>query len=471
MIAKVLIIDDDGSYRGMLTQQVQAMGHSATVARDLREGAEKSQSKQFDVILLDVNLPDGSGLESIPRFQQGVMPPEIIIITGFGDADGAELAIGSGVWDYLSKGASVDAIKLSLTRALQYRESRTKTMAPRALKLGNMVGSSPSFSVCLDLLAQAAGSNASVLVTGETGTGKELFASAIHENSARAQERFVVVDCAALPETLVESVLFGHEKGAFTGADRAQEGLIKQAGGGTLFLDEVGELPLSLQRSFLRALQEHRFRPVGARTEVSSDFRLIAATNRNLDEMVRDKTFRQDLLFRLRSLTAELPPLRNRMEDVRPLAFHFVKRFCTTQGLAPKGFSPEFMDALSSHTWPGNIRELANTIEGAVAAAGAEPILFAKHLPSHVRIHIARASFSATAPPIAENAEPSALPRELPPIHEYLAALCDRAEREYLLRLVTDANRDAETACRMSGLSRTRLYARLQKHRISLSGQ
>ncbi len=205
--------------------------------------------------------------------------PEIIVITGLGHPDEAELAITSGAWDYLEKPASFDAIKLPLLRALEYRSERTPGNMAAALKRNGIIGDSEKITACLELVAQAAESDANVLITGETGTGKELFAKVIHANSRRAQKSFVVVDCTALPETLVESVLFGHARGAFTGAETSEEGLIKQADGGTLFLDEIGELPSTIQKKFLRVVQEHRFRPVGGRREITSDFRLMAATN------------------------------------------------------------------------------------------------------------------------------------------------------------------------------------------------
>ena len=215
-----------------------------------------------------------------------------------------------------------------------------------ALKTEGIVGASPRLGACLDTLAQAAGSDANVLITGETGTGKELFAWAIHKNSSRAGRSFVVVDCAALPETLVESTLFGHLRGAFTGADKPRDGLIKQADGGTLFLDEIGELSPSIQKAFLRVLQEKRFRPVGGGQEVSSDFRLIAATNRRLDDMARSGAFREDLLFRIRTLVLELPPLRDTKEDLRDLVVHYVVKFCEQYGVPMKSFSPEFHEVL-----------------------------------------------------------------------------------------------------------------------------
>ena len=235
------------------------------------------------MVFLDVRMPDGDGLAMLPLIQAARSAPEIIIMTGFGNASGAELAITSGAWDYIEKGSSVKEITLSLVRALEYRKQKRSSNSTRnvvMLKRDAIIGISPAIKACLEQVAQAAECDASVLVTGETGSGKELFARAIHENSRRAPKPFVVVDCAALPDTLVESLLFGHEKGAFTGAEQSRSGLVAQANGGTLFLDEVGELPLSMQKAFLRVLQEHRFRPVGSHREVCSDFRLVAATNR-----------------------------------------------------------------------------------------------------------------------------------------------------------------------------------------------
>ena len=272
------------------------------------------------MILLDVGLPDGNGLDAIARIQKAESRPQIIIITASGDQNGAELAIRNGAWDYIQKPASVHDMALSIIRAIQYREERKGKRqgagAPRLLKLDGIVGNCPKMKERFELVAQAADTETNVLITGETGTGKELFASAIHNNSLRAKKPFVVVDCSALPETLVESILFGHDKGAFTGAQKAREGLIKQADGGTLFLDEVGELPFPVQKAFLRVLQERRFRPVGTGAEISSDFRLIAATNRDLQKLVLEGVFRDDFLFRLRSFIIELPPLREREEDI-----------------------------------------------------------------------------------------------------------------------------------------------------------
>jgi two-component system, NtrC family, response regulator len=284
-MADVLIVDDDKSLAEMLVGQIVAAGHKAEAANTLAEGSNKIKKNAFDVVLLDVQLPDGNGLEYLPQFKDARSKPEVIIITGQGEADGAEKAILSGAWSYIEKPYVFRELSLHLSRALQYRQEKKKVVeVPVALKRERIIGSSKSLSKCLDQVARAACCDVSVLITGATGTGKELFAKAIHENSARSGKHFVVVDCAALPETLIESILFGHVKGAFTSAEKQQDGLVRHAHGGTLFLDEVGELSIGIQKTFLRLLQEHEYRPVGSSKHEYSDFRLVAATNRDLSE-------------------------------------------------------------------------------------------------------------------------------------------------------------------------------------------
>jgi two-component system NtrC family response regulator len=315
-----------------------------------------------------------------------------------------------------------------------------------------------------ELLAQAAGSDANVLISGETGTGKELFSWAIHANSLRAGKNFVVVDCAALPETIVESVLFGHERGAFTGADKSTIGLITQADGGTLFLDEVSELPVSIQGSFLRALQERRFRPVGSVKEVKSDFRLIAASNKNLDQMVREGRFRKDLLFRLRTFTIELPPLREHPEYVRELTAYYLNTLSARYGKGMKGCAPEFMDTLLEYPWPGNVRELINALERAIAAAGESPTLFPAYLPAEIRIKVKREQVGEEEDP-TEAPHPTGPTRHsLPALQEHREAAVREAERQYLHQLIALTGRDIAQASKVSGLSRSRLYGLLKKH-------
>lgn len=468
-MAKILIIDDDYMVCQSLSLVASRKGHQVTAVHTLGESLKKTTEETFDVVFLDVRLPDGNGLEIIPQIKKLPLAPEIIIMTGFGDPHGAELAIRNGVWDYLEKGATTKEISLSLVRALQYRKQKqTEDCISKVidLKREEIVGNSPHLEACLEQVGQAAASEASVLITGETGTGKELFARAIHHNSCRASKNFVVVDCAALPETLIESLLFGHEKGVFTGADHSREGLILQADGGTLFLDEIGELSLTLQRAFLRVLQEHRFRPLGSNRELESRFRLVAATNRDLDKMVKNGQFRDDLLFRLRSFAIELPSLRERLEDIKPLTRHYTDLICERNCIPPKGFSPDFLRTLSSYQWPGNVRELVNTLERTVSASRQEPILFSKHLPIGLRIEVAQTTMKhEPSTPMIAGRETQ---QNLPFLQNYRDSVLSRAEKEYLQELMVISGNDISTACRMSGLSQSRLYALLKNQGIAL---
>lgn len=464
-MAGILIIDDDPVFSEMLSFEISERGHHAVTAPTIGEGLCNVRTGMFDIVFLDVCLPDGNGLEVLPKIKGIPAPPEIIIITGMGDPDGAELAIKSGAWDYVEKPSSLNGIILTLTRALQYREERSLHRSTFALKREGIIGGSPKLQSCLDLMAQAANGDAPVLIRGETGTGKELFAWGIHRNSLRAEGRFVVVDCAALSETLVESILFGHEKGAFTGADRTRNGLISQADGGTLFLDEVGELPLSAQRTFLRVLQEHRFRPLGGGREQTSDFRLVAATNRDLDRMAAAGTFRQDLLFRLRAFIIELPPLRERCDDIRELAMSHLAKLCYRYNIGIKGFSPEFFEILVHYPWPGNIRELFNALEQTLAVSRHEPVLFPKHLPTNIRVELARNALDRE--PAAPARTPPPISQEFPCLQEVRETAVAEAEKQYLRNLLILMREDLKKACAVSGLSRSRLYALMQKHRIS----
>jgi two-component system NtrC family response regulator len=479
-MGKILIIDDDEMMCKAMCMLAEQMGHESTYANTINEGLEKTSSVPFDVVLLDVMMPDGNGLDVLPKIGDTSSKPEVIIITTAGDPDGAELAIRSGAWDYIEKTSSVKEMMLPLSRALQYRQEKLSKLAPVVLKRERIVGNSPRMKACLDLLAQAAVSDVNVLITGETGTGKELFARAIHFNSprndkgslsqaingnrSRADKHFVVVDCTALPETLVESVLFGHERGAFTGADKTQEGLIKQADGGTLFLDEIGELPLATQKAFLRVLQERRFRPVGGKVEIESNFRLIVATNRDLNQMTEQGEFRKDLLFRLRSLTIDLPPLRERPEDIKDLVRFHVARLCDRYGIATKGFSSDFFDALMAYDWPGNVRELVNTLDGAIAVAGNDPTLYNKHLPVHIRIQMARTSVSKGTHENHRFQGGNNYDAGIPNLKDFRLSL----EKEYFENLVSFTNGDARRACQISGLSRSRFYELLSKHNLSI---
>ncbi len=466
-MTNILIIDDDDIFSEMLSDMVTRLGHNATRAMNIRDGLDKTLSGSFDVVFLDVYLPDGNGLDVLPKIREATSHPEIIIITGFGDSEGAELALKNGVWDYIGKPSSIKEMQLTLVRALQYRKDKVSTNPPVALKVEGIIGNSPQMKACLDLVAQAGQSDASVLITGETGTGKELIASAIHNNSPRSEKNFVVVDCTSLPQTLVESILFGHEKGVFTGADRMREGLVKQAHGGTLFLDEIGELPLIVQKNFLRVLQERRFRPLGSDKEIESDFRLISATNRDLRKMVGENQFREDLLFRVKTFSIDLLPLREHSEDIKELAVYYSTKLCERYRIAIKGFSPEFFDSLMAYSWPGNIRELISTMEMAISEAFNEPTLHVKHLPVDIRIGLKKMEFARSEASDIDKHEFLPSEKSLNPLGDYREKAIAEAEKEYLENLMKITAGNIKESCRISGLSRPRLYALLKKYNIT----
>jgi len=466
-MAKILIADDDRMVCRSIAEVVSRMGHQAHSEISLKDFLRRLEREPYDLIFLDVRMPDGSGLDILPEILGDSNPPEVIIITGYGDPDGAELAIKSGAWDYITKPLSANEIRLLVERALQYRKEKDGTAHPIALKRDGIIGKSPQISAALNVLAQAAVSDANVLITGETGTGKELFAWAIHENSQRKNKNFVVVDCASLPETLVESVLFGHRRGAYTGADRSQEGLVKQADKGTLFLDEVGELPLTIQKSFLRVLHERKFRPVGGNQEIRSDFRLVAATNRDLETQVRKGMFREDLLFRLRTLVIDLPPLQAIPGDMRELVLHYLDKLCNRYSTEVKGISPGFWHVLEAYDWPGNVRELVQALERSIVAAQDDPTLFPKHLPQHIRIEVAKDSID-TGSSFSEKSR-GRIESDFPKIQDVRDKVIAEAEKKYLYELIEFTGKNIRRACELSGLSRSRLYTLLKKYSITTS--
>lgn len=409
-MARVLIIDHDPVFSETLASIVTGLGHRSKQAKSLAEAFASGRKHDTDIVYLNTQLPDGNGLLAIAQLNAMRGHPEIIVMTGTPTPDGAEKAIRNGAWDYVEKQSAIDRMVLPLIRAIDYRGKRPARNGSVKLKRSGIIGNSAGIKKCLSLVAEAASSDASALLLGETGVGKEVFARAVHENSLRANGPFVAVDCASMSRTLASSILFGHQKGAFTGADKDREGLVAQANNGTLFLDEVGELPLAMQKIFLRVLQEHRFRPVGARTEKTSDFRLICATNRNLEEMVARGTFRSDLLFRIRTVVMALPPLRDRTDDLPHLIEHYVKQLCGKYGMPAKGISPDLLDLTKEYSWPGNVRELIHTLERAVLAAKDTPKIFSRHLPDHIRINIARAAADKTQQEIKALTENNQIP-------------------------------------------------------------
>ncbi|MCP3875380.1 MAG: sigma-54-dependent Fis family transcriptional regulator [Desulfobacteraceae bacterium] len=461
-MAKILIIDDDDGVVHTMSRLVEDMGHKVESALTIKEGLKKIGISIFNLILLDVNLPDGCGLDIIEDIMKSPFSPQVIIMTAFSDPDGAELAINNGAWDYVEKPASPNKFRLQISRALQFQEQKKISESSIPFDADNIIGDSQTITLCIEQASQMARSEANVLITGETGTGKELFAKMIHENSLRKNNSFIVVDCSILSENFIESVLFGHEKGSFTGADKKRNGLVNLANNGTLFLDEVGELPLSTQSAFLRVLQEKKFRPVGSEDEISSNFRVIAATNKNLDQMVNEKQFRNDLLYRLKSFTIELPPLKNREKDIEKIALYYIKLFCNQYRMDLKEISPDFLEMILKYKWPGNVRELANTIEACISTSPKEKILFAYHLPRKIRTEIARLTVTKSKKIQSIDVEDLDRNNCSLPFKDVL----ENTEIIYLEQLYSQTEGDIQKICRISGLSRSVLYRKLKKHHI-----
>jgi two-component system NtrC family response regulator len=465
---QIIIIDPQLAYWTEVIQEITQKNIQIHPFSTFTTAQKTLEENSLLLVILHTSIPDTNAIDETWKLKQKSDAPEVIIMTDSANADEAEQAIRSGAWEYIVRPAQAKSILPLIQRIVEYSTS------PRFAKnikefdgasFEGIVGESPKIKACLTLAHQTANSDANVLIRGETGTGKELLAWAIHKNSPRANNNFVVVDCAALPETLVESTLLGHERGAFTGADKVQDGLIKQADGGTLFLDEVGELPLSVQKSFLRVLEEHRFRRVGGKEEIESNFRLLSASNKNLDHLMREGKFREDLLFRLRSFMIELPTLRERKADIKSIVHFHLPRLCNRIGNDVINVSEEYYAALLDYSWPGNVRELVNTLDRSIVAARNESMLFPQHLPTYLRISLAREKATQQHSNGHQRQEQTKL---LLPLQEVRDSVIAQTEEEYLRSLMNAIQGDIAEACRISGLSRSRLYSLLKKYKISL---
>ncbi|MDR1242323.1 MAG: sigma-54 dependent transcriptional regulator [Deltaproteobacteria bacterium] len=355
---------------------------------------------------------DNKGLwPMMPPLAQLPGQPAIIAVVRGQDAEAGAFAIQSGCWDVLNMPCEAPTLSSTIKSCLTDRKI-LETQSSSSLKRENILGGSPALQRLLQQIGAIASSDSSVLILGETGTGKELFAKAIHANSPRAGKPMIVVDCTNLPATLAESLLFGHARGSFTGAVESSEGLFKQADGGTIFLDEIGELDINVQKSLLRVIQERRFRPLSAKKEISCDFRLIAATNQDLEAMVHAGRFRQDLYHRINTQTITLPPLRDRVEDIPVLFRHYVDIFTENQRLSAKGIAPETMEALKKYPWPGNVREMVNVADSAVLKSHSLNRIYPQHLPGDIRLFLIRANI--TAQDLLKTAQESSSEAELP---------------------------------------------------------
>jgi two-component system response regulator HydG len=402
----------------------------------------------FDVIVTDLNMPGTSGLELCERVRANRPDVPVVVITAFGSMDTAVAAIRAGAYDFITKPFEMDVLRLTLDRAVQHHRLRDEVKRLRkavteSRGFGEILGGSPAMRRVLDLVDRASESDATVLVTGESGTGKELIARALHQHSRRREGPFLAVSCAAMPEALLESELFGHARGAFTDAKASRTGLLLQASGGTLLLDEIGDMPLGLQPKLLRAIEDRRIRPLGENTERPFDVRLVCATNRDLEADIEAKRFRADLFYRINVIHVELPPLRAREGDVLPLAQHFVRHFGQAAGKQIAGVSTEAAERLLAYAWPGNVRELRNCMERAVALTRFEEIAV-EDLPEKIQTY-------RRSRVVVDLDDTSHL------------VTMEEVERRYILRVLEAAGGHRSKAAQILGLDRKTLYRKLER--------
>jgi DNA-binding NtrC family response regulator len=448
MARRVLIVDDDRAMCDLLRADLTDRGFEVLARLTAADALALLEARDFDVVLTDLNLGGMSGIELGRRVAEGRPDVPVVVITAFGSIETAVEAIRAGAYDYITKPIDLEALVLALDRAIAHHALRQEVRRLRravdeSSRFEDLAGPSAAMREVWDLLARVADSDASVLVTGESGTGKEVVAKALHARGKRQRGPFVAINCAAVPEALLESELFGHQRGAFTDAKASRVGLFTQASGGTLFLDEIGELPLGMQPKLLRALQERTVRPVGGTAEVPFDARIIAATNRDLETAVEEGRFREDLYYRINVIHVELPPLRARGSDVLLLAQRFVDELAARAGKRVTGISGPAAEKLLAYAWPGNVRELQNCVERAVALTAYEQIT-ADDLPAKVRDH-------RPTHVVLDAADPS----ELWPLEE--------VERRYVLRVLESAGGNKTLAARILGLDRKTLHRKLDR--------
>lgn len=451
MKGKILIVDDDAAHLHMLKTLLQSYGHKAETATDGEEAVDMVREKPFDLILMDVRMAHIGGIEALRQIKECNPAIPVIIMTAYSSVDTAVEAMKLGAYDYLTKPLNFEELQLILERAMDHLRLTTEN---RLLKekmaaettFAEIIGSSLAMRKVVDMARIVAPTEATVLITGESGTGKELFAKAIHVNSERAKGPLITVNCAALTETLLESELFGHEKGTFTGADRQRNGRFMQANKGTIFLDEVGEIPLPMQAKILRTIQEREIQRLGSDEVLHVDVRIIAATNRNLAEEAKAGRFREDLYYRLNVMNIHIPPLRERAEDIPLLAHHFLGKYVEKNRKNLKGFTPAAMDMLTRAQWPGNVRELENVIErGVILAAG--PYMSERDLPTTLSVE--SQSGSGTQP-----------------VHDLGGKTLEEIESQAILATMEQTQGNKSEAAKLLNITRTTLNNKLKKYNL-----
>ena len=439
---RILIVDDEMIVRSSLKSWLEEDGYPIDTAASAEDALKMMQEHAYSILLLDIKMPGMDGIELLRRVKQVNPELEVVMITAYATIESAVEAMKIGAFDYITKPFEPDEVGLIIKKIITHRNLlaenvRLKESLVASVRHGELIGESKPIRDILKTVEDVAPSEAPVLITGESGTGKELVARALHFQSKRRYMPLVVVSCGAIPESLIESELFGHEKGSFTGAQYKKKGRVERADGGTLFLDEVGELSPKTQVDLLRVLQEKEFMRVGGTKPIQSDFRIIAATNRNLQDMVRRGDFREDLYYRLNVIHVHLPALRDRPEDIPLLAEHFLKRFCLATNKRIHGFTPAALDLLKRHPWPGNIRELENAVERSVVMAKSGYIQ----------------------------------PADLPPLSGENAlgptASLDEVEKQHVLKTLAAVDWNIKRAAEIMGIERATLYNKIRRYGIS----
>lgn len=446
----VLVVDDDAGHRATLKTIIKSWDYHAEGTDDGTKAVKKVRESPFDLILMDVRMTVMSGIEALKRIKQYNPSIPILIMTAYSSVGSAVEAMKAGAYDYLTKPLDFDALKIAMERALEHTSLKAEN---RALKeqlrsdfdLKNMIGKSQPMKELVDMVAMIAPSEATVLISGESGTGKELIARSIHFNSGRREAPLVIVNCAALTETLLESELFGHEKGAFTGADKRREGRFMQASNGTIFLDEIGEMSPMMQAKLLRVTQDREIQRVGSDEMIKVDVRIVAATNRDLEKDVSSGRFREDLYYRLNVLTLRVPPLREHLDDIPLLAQHFLDKYGERNRKRIKGFTPVAMDMFLKYDWPGNVRELENAVERAVILLPGDYVS-EKELPLSIT-----QSYSQENSSIAFRSDITQ-PQSL-----------EEIEKEAILAALEGTGGNKSETARKLGINRRTLYKKLQK--------
>ncbi|HYT58442.1 MAG TPA: sigma-54 dependent transcriptional regulator [Verrucomicrobiae bacterium] len=448
--SRILVVDDDRAMCQLLIDLLREDGYEADVAYDGESALEKCRTTRFDLAITDLMMPKMRGIELVQRLREIDASALVLLITAFGTIESAVEAMRAGAFHYVTKPFHNDEILIQVKRALEQKTlweelKRLRTEVQARNRFQNIIGQSSAMQSVFETIAQVSDLPANILIEGESGTGKELIARAIHSNSSRATGPFIPVNCAAIPETLLESELFGYVRGAFTDARRDRPGLFREASGGILFLDEISEIPITLQAKLLRVLEDKEIRPLGANQSEKVDTRVLSASNRYLDELVRDGKFRQDLYYRLNVIRIELPALRHRSEDIPLLVKHFIEKFADSAKRNVEGIQDEALAALKSYDWPGNIRELEHTLERAVLL-GKGVLVGVEDLPGQLL------ACGESAIVLAQALGKQFTLRDL--------------EREYIGKVLETTHGNKTEAARILGVDRTTLYRKLEEYKF-----